>query len=91
MQNAQITIRLVKHGLTVRRTGRIPFPPVHANFLTGVPLDRRNPHPDSRHPLHRIPLLDLVGQRLAFSRKAHVLTLGLGLAKIEPILIQPHE
>ena len=67
MKDCGITVGLIKDRFPIRLTGRIYLAPRHLQLLMGVALDHRNTHPDHRNALGRIPLFDLISQRLACS------------------------
>src|SRR5579864_9185511 len=58
--DAQISVRLVEHGLSARLARRTRVAPVQLDLLPGVALDDGDPDPDCGGPRPRVPLLDLV-------------------------------
>ena len=90
--DAEEAVGLVEDRCPARFVGRIGAAPVHLQFLVCVALDDGQPDPDAGRSGRRVPVVDLVGERIA-SRggKPEVLAAGFRLAEIEPFLVQPHQ
>ena len=86
-----VPVGLVEHGRSLGFGGRIGLAPVHLDFLAGIAPDQRNADPDAGLPGGRVPLLDLVGQRLAIRREADIVAFGICLAEIKIPPVQPHQ
>ena len=90
--DAEIAIGLVKDRLAVRLALGVSLAPKNLDFLTRVALDCRHPHPDQGLASSRIPRIYLIVERHACAGgEANILTIGLGLAKREPILVESHQ
>ena len=85
------TVRFIEHFRPVGFARRGSVAPVHLDFLAGIALDHRNSHPNAGAALGCMPLIDLIGQRLALRREANVPAIGPRLTEIEAIFAQPHQ
>ena len=72
--------------------GGVGLAPIQFEFLAFVAFDGRYTHPDAGRSLCRVPFLNLICQgRACACGETDVLSLGLGLAEVEEVLMQPHQ
>ena len=84
---------LTAHAVPVQAGGMKPnlgIAPMHFDRLLFIALDGRDPHPDVGMAARGVPTFDLVRQQFAIGGEADVLALGLRMAEIEKLPVQPN-
>ena len=92
MDHRRIAIARVKNRRSIRLRRHLCFSPIHSYLLPRISRNRRDLHPNTRHPGDRIPLLNLIRQNIAPRiRKPNIPPVRLSLAKIKIATLQPYQ